>query len=326
MRVQSIVSLLTGLFIAANLLGAAQAEERYPQKPIEVILPYEPGGPTDLGIRAVMEEVGKILKTSVVPTNKPGGGGILGTSYVVNAKKDGYTILGTSGPPVTNMPVIKPKEAKYDSLKDLEPLAFCAAIISSISVRNDSPFKTFEDLEKHVKQNPGKVSVGIPGVGLQPWFVVQILKFKGLDMNVVITKGVPQNTSFLLGGHVDVSASAFGAESAHVKEGTIRPLAIILDRRLPDFPNIPTLAEKGHQDAALVGWIGFFAPKGVPKPALNALVSAFETAMKNPDLRESLQKRTLFPDYRPPAELRKIIAEQQKTIKEVAERTGIIEK
>lgn len=329
MRIQKMMFLFMGLFATANMfemIHVAGADERYPQKPIEVILPYEPGGPTDLGIRAIVEEVSKILKTPIIPTNKPGGGGILGTSYVVNAKNDGYILLGTSAPPITNMPVIKPKEAKYDPLKDLEPLASCAVIVSSISVRSDSQFKTFEDLEKYVKENPGKLSIGISGIGLQPWFVYQILRFRGLEMNVIITKGVPQLTTFLLGGHVDVSASAFGAETVHVKEGKIRPLAIILDRRLPDFPNIPTIAEKGYPDAALVGWIGFFAPKGIPKQALETLVSAFETAMKNPEVKDKLEKGTLFPDYKPPAELKKIIAEQQKTVKEVAERTGIIEK
>jgi tripartite-type tricarboxylate transporter receptor subunit TctC len=320
------VLLFIGLFSAANLTtGWVHAEERYPQKPIEMIIPYEPGGPTDLGIRAVGEEVGRILKTSVVSLNKPGGGGIFGTAHAVNAKKDGYTILGTSTPPITNLPIIKPKEVRYDPLKDLEPLAYCASIIASISVRSDSPFKTFEDLEKYSKENPGKVSIGIPGVGLQPWFVYQLLRFRGLEMNVIITKGVPQNTAFLLGGHIEVSASAFGAEEGHVLEGKIRTLAIILDRRLPRFPEIPTIAEKGYPEAALVGWIGFFAPKATPKLAVDSLISAFEMAMKNPEVRDKLEKFTLFSDYRTPAELSKMIVEQQKTVRMVAEKTGIIE-
>lgn len=313
--------LLLGVCLSESIVSA---QDKYPTKPIEVIIPYEPGGPTDIGIRAICDQLSKILANPVVVVNKAGAGGILGTSQVVQSRRDGYTLLGTSAPPIISMPVIQPKEVSYDPLRDLEPLAHCASIVVDLVVRADSPFKKFEDLEKYVKENPGKLNIGIPGIGLQPYFNYQIMRSKGLEMNLVITKGVPQNITFLLGGHIDVAPNSLAADIPYIREGKFRPLALFLRERHPDFPEIPAIAEKGYPEAAFAFWIGFLAPKGIPQPVLDTLVTALKKVMDNPEVVNQLKNLLFFVEYKSPAELRNLIIEQQKTIREIALKAGII--
>jgi tripartite-type tricarboxylate transporter receptor subunit TctC len=222
------------------------------------------------------------------------------------------------------MPIITPKEVNYDPLRDLEPLAHCASIVVDMVVRSDSPFKKFEDLEKYAKENPGKLNIGIPGIGLQPYFNYHILKANGIEMNLVITKGVPQNISFLLGGQIDVAPNSLAADAPYIREGKFRPLALFLKVRHPDFPEIPTIAEKGYPDAAFAFWIGFFAPKGTSKSALDVLIPAFKKVMESPDVVNQLRRLFFFVEYRSPDELRSLILDQQGTIRDIAVRTGLI--
>ena len=161
------------------------AKEVYPQKPIEIIVPAEPGGPTDIGIRIEAEQLSKVLKTKIIVINKAGGGGIVGTNEVVKSKKDGYTLLGTSSTPIISMPIIKPKEVPYDPINDFEPLAHSHLNIVDLVVKGDSSFNTFQDLEKYVKANPGKLNMGVPGAAIQPYFIFHHPEIKGLDMNSI---------------------------------------------------------------------------------------------------------------------------------------------
>lgn len=308
--------------IVQNQLFAIEA---YPQKPIEVIVPYPPGGPTDLGIRAITDQLSKILKTRVIVINNPAGSGIVGTNEVVRAKKDGYTLLGTSSTPIVSMTVTKPKEVPYDPVKDLEPLAHCLSILVDLVVRGDHPFNTFQDLEKFVKANPGKLNMGVPGAAIQPYFIFHILKAKGLDTNLIVSKGVPQGITFLLGGHTDALLSSISTDAQYIREGKMKALAFFSNNRIPDFPNVPTIGEMGYPDAALIYWIGFFAPRGTPPDVLDVLGKAFKEATTAPEAVEKAKKLMYVVEYKPGYELKAIIEAQQKIIRDIAIKTKIIE-
>lgn len=301
------------------------AKEVYPSKPIEVIVPYPPGGPTDLGIRAITDQLSKVLRTPVIVINNPAGSGIVGTNEVVRAKKDGYTLLGTSSTPIVSMPITKPNEVPYDSIKDLEPLAHCLSILVDLVVRGDHPFNKFEDLEKYVKANPGKLNMGVPGAAIQPFFIFHILKSKGLDMNSIVSKGVPQGISFLLGGHTDALLSSISTDAQYIREGKMKALAFFSNNRLPEFPNVPTIGEMGYPEAALIYWIGFFAPKGTPPDILDALGKAFKEASSAPETIEKVKKLIYVVEYKPGHELKAIIEAQQKIIRDIATKTKIVE-
>jgi len=301
------------------------AKEAYPQKPIEVIVPYPPGGPTDIGIRAITDQLSKVLRTPVIVVNNPAGSGIVGTNEVVRAKKDGYTLLGTSSTPIVSMPITRPKEVPYDPIRDLEPLAHCTSTIVDLVVKGDHPFNRFEDLEKYVKANPGKLNMGVPGAAIQPFFIFHILKSKGLDMNSIISKGVPQGISFLLGGHTDALLSSISTDAQYIREGKMKALAFFSNSRLPEFPNVPTIGEMGYPDAALIYWNGFFAPKGTPPDILDILGKAFKDAANAPEAIEKAKKLMYIVEYKPGHELKAIIEAQQKIIREIAIKTKIIE-
>ena len=311
-----------GCSIFINQLYAAEA---YPQKPIEVIVPYPPGGPTDLGIRAITDQLSKVLKTPVIIINNPAGSGIVGTNEVVRAKKDGYRLLGTSSTQIVSMPITKSKEVPYDSIKDLEPLAHSLSIIVDLVVKGDHPFNTFQDLEKYVKENPGKLNMGVPGAAIQPYFIFHILKSKGLNMNPIVSKGVPQGISFLLGGHTEALLSAVSTDAQYIREGKMKALAFFSNNRLPEFPNVPTIGEVGYPEAALIYWIGFFAPRGTPPDVLDVLRKALKEATTAPEAVEKAKKLMFVVEYKPSHELKAIIEAQQKIIREIAIQTKLIE-
>jgi tripartite-type tricarboxylate transporter receptor subunit TctC len=298
--------------------------EKFPTKAIEVIVPFAPGGPTDIGARAINEKLSKRLEVPVMVINKPGAGGLQGTSSVARAKKDGYTLLSTSAPPIISMPVIEPQNVDYNAIRDFEPLGRYGYITVVILVRSDSQFRTLEELVDFVKKNPGKLNCGIPGIGLVPHLVYEILKASGLNMAMIVAKGVPQNISFLMGGHIDVSFESLSASAGHIRDGKFRALAIVLEKRFPDFPNIPTLAEKGYPHATLVFWAGFFAPAGIPQEVRTILVPALKQAIEDPEIVDKLKRLQFFPDYGSPEDLRKEIANQQRTIRDVAIKAGMI--
>ena len=327
MKAKSFLTMILSIILLISILptlGFTAPIEKYPAKTIEVIVPYASGGPTDIGARAINEKLSKILKVPVVVLNKPGGGGLQGTSSVARAKKDGYTLLSTSAPPIISMPVIEPQNVDYNAIKDFEPLGRYGYITVVILVRSDSPFRSFEDLVDFVKKNPGKLNCGIPGIGLVPHLVYEILKSSGLNMTMIVTKGVPQNISFLLGGHLDVTFDSLASSAGHIQDGKFRALAIVLEKRFPDFPNIPTFAEKGYPQATLVFWAGYFAPAGFPQEVKDILIPALKQAIVDPEIVDKLKKLHFFPDYGTPGDLQKEIIDQQRIIRDVAIKAGII--
>lgn len=317
------LTMLVAFFISPNRSFAA---ESYPQKPIQVVVPFLPGGPTDIGIRILTDQLARILKNPVVVVNKAGGGGSLGTNLVVGAKKDGYTLLGGSTTPIILTPITSPKEVTYDSIRDLEPIAHCISLISCMTVRGDSPFNSFEDLEKYVKANPGKLNIGVSGLE-HPYLIYHLLKEQGLNMNLVISKGIPQNVSFLLGGHVDVTINQVGINAPYIREGKMKALVLFWDKHVPFFPDMPTILEKGqnYKSTALPFWIGFFAPKGTPQPILDVLISAFKEASRDPDTVAKFNNLMYPLDFKPGHEFKALIENQQKILREIATKAKLVE-
>lgn len=312
------------LFTFFPVFGVTAPIEKYADKTIEVIVPYAPGGPNDIAARVIAEKLAKILKVPVVIVNKAGAGGILGTSFVARAKKDGYTLLCTNAAPIVSVPVIDSQNVNYDVIKDFEPLGRFVYIPVVILVRSDSPYRSFEELADFVKKHPEKLNCGIPQIGLGPHLVLETLRSLGLNMTMVVTKGVPENISFLMGGHVDVTVDSLSSNAGHIRDGKFRPLAIVLEKRFQDFPNIPTLAEKGFPQATLLFWAGFFAPAGISQDVKNVLVPAIKQASVDPETVEKLRKLVFFTEYAGPEDFRKEIPKMMEIIRDVATKAGMI--
>jgi tripartite-type tricarboxylate transporter receptor subunit TctC len=173
MKGWKIVWLMSGI-ILFTFYGLCLAQEKYPSRPIELVVPFAPGGSADVAARAYADDLSKALKVSIYVVNRAGGTGIQGVTYVVRGKKDGYTLLGTTGTPLIIMPNIS-KEVTYDPLKDLIPIGRLGSAPSVFAVRPDSPFKTLKELIEYARQNPGKLKNGAGGVGTESNFNLAVL-------------------------------------------------------------------------------------------------------------------------------------------------------
>jgi tripartite-type tricarboxylate transporter receptor subunit TctC len=307
--------------------GGALAQEKYPNRPIELVVPNAPGGSSDISARVYSEELGRLLKTPITVVNRGGGGGVHGTLYVVKAKKDGYTLLNTASTPIVVQPVIN-KEATYDPLKDLTPLAQVGIVPPVITVRSDDTrFQTLNDVIEYARKNPGKLKNCVGGAGTESHFVMEILCAKNhVKITTIPYKSGGEAMPAILGGHVDLSTNSLPTQSAQIKAGKLRALAIAANSRVPEFPNIPTVTELGHPDANLVMCVGIFGPGGLPQSVLNVLTPALEKALKNPTVMRRATEASIIVEYLGPDDFRKLIASKIQIVAKVAKEMKLIKK
>ena len=306
------------------LTGAAQAQEQYPNRQIEFVIPMGPGGSTDQLARVYADQLAKDLKVSIVSVNRAGGTGVQGTAFVTKAKNDGYTFTIGSGAWLIYQPIVN-KEVPYDPLKDLTPLGFVATVPQCIAVKSDSPFKTLDDLVAYAGKNPGKLKNAVGGLLTESHFSIELLGFKkNIKITTVPFKSGAESMTALLGGHVDMATNTLPSLRPQIVAGQLRALSISAKTRHPDFPNIPTTAELGYPYLNLVAWWGFFVPAGTPKAALNVLVPAVKKASQNPEVVQRVARLGYTTEYQGPEELRKFMEDEMKTVRQTAESAGLI--
>ncbi len=305
----------------------AQAEEKYPSRPIELVVPMGPGGATDLSTRCYSEELARVLKVPVNVVNRAGGTGIQGTTYVTKARKDGYTLLAAHAAPITTMPIINKKAVHYNPATDLVPLAEFGYVSSLIIVRSDSPFKTLKDLIEYARKNPDKLRSAQGGIGTASHFNQMVLTAR----TVVKITSVPfqsgaESVTALLGGHVDMAANTLTAVAQHIKAGKLRGLSITTSKRSPALPDVPTTAEAGYPYVNFIGWYGVFAPAGLPQPVLDVLVRTFQKVFESPEVIHRAEAAGFEMDYKNPEDFRKFIAEETEITEQLARDANLIKK
>jgi tripartite-type tricarboxylate transporter receptor subunit TctC len=313
-------------FILLISIGFVQAQEKYPSRPIELVVTMAPGGFADIAARIYGEELSQILKTPVNVVNRPGGTGIVATTYVLRSPKDGYTLLqGASSTQI--IATIVNKEATFDTLKDLIALGYFGSVPCAFSVRTDSPIKTLNDLIEYARKNPGKLKNGAGGVATESDFDLAILCMKNnIKISTVPFSSGGEALPALLGGHVDMATSTMATFGPSVKGGKLRVLAVTSEKRHPDFPEIPTTAELGHPYISFYPWVGVFAPTGIPTAVQNVLVPAIEKAFKNPEVISRAAKANITVEYKGPEEYRKLIAQDLEVLTKVAQEANMIKK
>ncbi|HUL31263.1 MAG TPA: tripartite tricarboxylate transporter substrate binding protein [Thermodesulfobacteriota bacterium] len=311
---------LIGVFFAPGLIPALQAQP-YPNRPIQFVIPTTPGAGVDIVGRLAAEELGKILKTQIVPVNKPGASFTTGTDAVVRSKKDGYTLLYSPSTAVIYSRIPNPEAVPYDPVKDLEPLGVHVWNPMILVVKEDSPWKNFPEFVDAARKNPGKVSMSIFGALAIERFNMEIIKsLTDAQFNLIPFKGPPEALTAILGGHVESSFIGVGLAFPHVKEGKIR--ALLTTRKWSELPEVPTVTELGYKKELDSGWFAFYAPAGVPDEVKAVLVPAFEKIAKNPELKTKIDKMGFVVDYKSPAEHRKIMIEGFETAMSIAQKIG----
>ena len=320
-RVLVVVGLLMVVWGVGMGTLTAQAQS-YPNRPIQLIIPIPAGGGGDVNARLLIEELGKILGVQIVAVNKPGAADTLGTNATAKSKNDGYTIGYTGSAALVAGRIMNPDNVHYDSLKDFDHLALHVYFPLALAVQASSPWKTFGELVDYAKKNPGKIRVSTIGVGGMSHLNVELIQsLAGIQLNHIPFKGGEAVTAALLGGHVEASADAIGKFMPHVDAGKLRVL--VLSRKFSLAPNVPTMKELGYQEDLFSSWFSLTAPAGIPEEAKKVLIPAIEKSINNPALKTKIENRGYIVDYKSPAELRKIIANDYETIRALAVRLGL---
>ena len=247
---------------AASLVLPAAHAQTYPTKPIRLIVPFPAGGATDLFARSLSQKLGERLGQSVVIDNKPGAGGTLGSDLAAKAPADGYTLLLSTTSTHSIGPNLNPK-IPYDAMRDFTPIGQVGNAPSIMLVPNSSPAKTVKEWIEYAKKNPGKLNYGSGGVGSMGQLNVEMLKAStgAFTTHIPYRGGTPLITA-VLGNEVQFILDNLVIMLPHAQAGKVRALAVAADQRLPQLPDVPTLAEVGYPELNLTSWTGLAAPAG----------------------------------------------------------------
>lgn len=272
--------------VAALLIALAggAAAQTYPDRPITFVIPFGAGGGTDAFGRGLAAEMSKTLGQQLVVQNIGGASGTIGTTKVATAPKDGYTVGLIPIGPLTLQPHLLKLPYSADSF---DPVCLVYSNPQAIIVRSDSPFRNTNDLIAWAKQNPGKLVYGSSGVGTIPHLAVAALaKAAGIELNHVPHKGDADNMVSLLGGHVTMFVSHTAVLATHA--GKIRSLGLMAEKRIAEYPDLPTLVEQGAPALNFDVWGGLVAPRGTPAPVIAALENACRLGTSSEAFRKLL--------------------------------------
>ena len=299
----AVVLFLLTVLCTITLSAQNSQAQSYPSQTIQLVIPAAPGDGGDIAARLLIEELVKILKVPVVPVNKPGAAAAVGTEFVAKSRKDGYTLLYG----ITAGTVYSPAqtETPYDPIRDLDCLGFTMFFPCLFSVQAESPWKSFKEVVDYAKKNPGQFRCSTLGVGSINDLQIDMIKAATkVDISKIPFKGATPAVTGLLGGHVEATFIARPVTEAHHKSGKLR--ALLVDRKLADLPEVPTLKELGYDLELPSPWAGIYGPAGMPDEAKKVLVPAIEKAMKSPEIDAKLKELFFLPSYMPPAEQRKL--------------------
>ena len=266
----------------------AQAQDKYPSKPITWVCPYAAGGNADSRSRQVAKAMGSILGQPIIIDNKAGAGGNIGTEMIARGKPDGYTIgMGNFAPLAVNHALFK--KLNFDPVNDLVPIALIERGPLILMVRNDSPFKSVKDIVAAAKATPGKLSYGSGGIGGSHHLSGALFEHTaGIDMIHAPYKSGSAAATDLMGGQVHMMFEQMYAAMPSIQGGRMRALAITSKTRSPLLPNLPTMAEQGYPAVEVLNWQGLIGPKGLPADIVKLLNSACNQALQTAEVKEKI--------------------------------------
>jgi tripartite-type tricarboxylate transporter receptor subunit TctC len=275
---------------------AAMAQDKYPSRPVKVIVPYAPGGATDIVARIVGDEFQKATGQGFVVLNKPGAFGMLALDEMVKAPPDGYTLMIGNVSTNAITPIIYAKKMNFDYAKSVVAVTNLVDIPAFLLVTtaNDFPVKSVPDLIAYARKNPGKVQYGTVGIGSYPHYDMAYFAKRAGDLDLV---GLPNKNGAagviqdMLRGDVHAAFLNVASSSGQVQAGKFRPLAVVNHTRLKEYPDVPTMQEVGYPDVGTVAWNGLFASAATPKPVLEALFAAVAKTLNSPETIEKLNKQ-----------------------------------
>lgn len=282
-------------------MASAQSASKYPDRSIRLVIPYPPGGPTDLTARVVAAEMGKTIGQPVVVDNRAGASGMIGSEAVARAEPDGYTILGNASIHVINPSVYK--KMSFDAINDFVPISQLAQVPLVLVVPANSPIKSVSDLVAYAKQKGGKLNFGSAGTASAQHLAGESFKrAAGIEMQHIAYKGSAPALQDLAGGQIDLMFDSMPSATPLINAGKLRPIAVTTLQRAKARPDLPTIAESGYPNFDISTWYGYWAPKGTPPAVVELLAKHVQAALKNPQVIEAYQKMGAEPVGSTPAE------------------------
>ncbi len=317
---------LSCLMVGATALAlpAAKAQpQSYPDRPIKLVVPFAPGGATDILGRLLATSLGERLGQPVVVENRPGAGTVVAGALVAKAPPDGYTLLLGASTTLTLNPAIR-NPLPYDPLRSFTPLGLVADMGLVLVAHNETPARTLPELVALAKADPDKLSYGSFGTGSSVHFGGEMLKTAtGMRMVHVPFNGSSPSLTALMGGQVQVAVDTVVATTPLIKAGKIRPIAALGPQRLALLPQVPTVAESGYPGFAMDTWFAFLAPAGLPAPIQKKLEKALADAMAEPAMKKKLVDIGLSPAWGPASALQERIERELPQMRAVAARADI---
>lgn len=307
---------LIGIAAVTTLFAVQPVQAAFPDRPIKLIVPFAPGGGTDMISRLLADGMSQELKQPVIVENKPGAGTTIGSADVARARPDGYTLLMATFAHVVN-PYLHPK-LPYDTDKAFAAVSMIGHSPSVLVVKPDSPLKSVKDLLEAAREKPGRLTYASQGVGTSAHLAGELLEsLAKVDISHVPYRGAGPALNDLLGGHVDMMFGTAAAVGSSLAAGTLRALGVTTTERSPALPDIPTIAESGVPDYVLESWYGLYAPAGTPGEVIEKLNAAAHKAANTETFRNKVQGEGLVISTGTPKELDDYIKGEQARWKKV---------
>lgn len=295
----------------------------FPTKTIQIVNPNAPGGPADVTARLLSPKLSALLGQPVVVVSKTGGGATIGIQFVADAAADGYTLLFT-GPTIILAPLISTVPFNF---KDFVPVNLAVEIPNLLLVKKDSPWKTVADMVAYAKKNPGKLNWSTGGPGHLGQFDLERFKMAtGTEITHVPMDGAAQATVALVGGHVDINVMALQGCKNYIESGALRALMTMANKRVKEFPDVPTMTEVGYPKLISTTWLAFFVPAKTSPAIVKKLGDAFSQVLREKEVIAAMEKVGAAPVVNlGPEESTRYLNEEEHELAEVV-RTGRIKK
>jgi len=307
---------------AALAAPSARAADNWPSRPIHIVVPYPAGGIVDIVARAVTEQVGRDLKQAIVVEARPGASSNIGTAAVARSEGDGYTWLVT-GPAVLVNPSLY-KDAGWDPLKDFKCVGLAVWNQSVALVPPSFPVKTIGEFVALAREKPDQLNFGNPGTGSSIDLSAQKL-FQAADIKLTNAsyKGQPPALLDLMTGLIHFEIVSLALALPHIKEGTVKPLAVFTEQRVADLPDVPTITEAGFAQAAYVPWYGIYVPSATPDALVEKIHDAIDKALENPDVQRQLAISDIPGKPMPLSDLTVLMKADYEKLNKVVKTSGI---
>ena len=294
MNIRSLSCILLGALAAALAPAGSAVAQDYPTRPIKLMVPFTPGGGTDLLARIVAQKMSEGLGQAIVVDNKPGANTLIATEALVRSAPDGYTLLMQTNNLAAN-PTLYRGKITFDTLKDIAPVSLVAGNPHVLVVNPSVPAKNLKEYIALAKAKPGTISFASAGSGTVNHLSGELLKqLAGIDILHVPYKGSGSVMPDLLGGQVSSLFAAMPTVTGYIKEGKLRALAVTTPKRFRGLPDVPTIAEQGYPGYDFSSWFGIIAPAGTPKPIIERLQREVVKALKDPGVQERLHDYEIF--------------------------------